>query len=84
VHCVCEPLPPGDLADHAELFTYWADVIEPVVVAKGKTPCWWNDRYDTLTTAPNKAPLPSTKPIVENWLRSGDNGLTPYVASPPF
>eukprot|EP00035_Acanthoeca_spectabilis_P010722 m.189571 g.189571 ORF g.189571 m.189571 type:complete len:649 (+) comp15111_c0_seq4:125-2071(+) len=71
--------PTGNLADHAELFTYFADQVEPVLVAAGKRPAWWNDRYDTLTTKPNSAPLPSTKPIIENWLRSGPDGLTPYL-----
>ena len=36
-------------------------------------------RYDTATTEPDHAPLPATAPIVENWLRSGPDGLTPYL-----
>ena len=40
-----------------------------------------NDRFDAETTAPDVAPAPtgSTPPIVENWLRSGSDGLTAYI-----
>ena len=68
-----------NLSDHAKMFTHFAEEVEPLVVKKGKTPGWWNDRYDTVTTKPDSAPLPETKPVVENWLRSGPAGLTPYI-----
>ena len=68
-----------NLSDHAALFRYFADQVEPVLSAAGKTPTWWNDRYDTATDRPDHAPLPDSKPVVENWLHSGSAGLTPYL-----
>ena len=69
-----------DLRDHAALFTYFADHVEPLLAAHNKTAAWWNDRYDTMTDRPDHAsPPPRSRPIVENWLRSGPAALTPYL-----
>jgi hypothetical protein len=68
-----------NLSDHAAIFSYFASQVEPLLTRRGRTPAWWNDRFDTLTTRPDSAPLPSSHPIVENWLRSGPSGLTPYL-----
>ena len=120
------------MMDHAAIFQYFAQSIEPAVLASGKIPTWyglsctgfflllsfffllklvpffekknetffsvlkyvqfsivlfhlfhptnrWNDRYDIETKTPNNAPVPKSKPIVENWLRRGEDGLTPYI-----
>ena len=47
--------PDNNLMDHAAIFRYFAEQIEPAILAAGKTPAWWNDRYDTMTDRPDHA-----------------------------
>ena len=73
--------PTMNLSHHAALFDYFASAVELMLAVSNKTPAWWNDRFDTLTAPPDHAVLPKTRPIVENWLRSGPAALTPYLRS---
>ena len=40
----------GVLWGPGALFGYFADAVEPLLASHGKTPAWWNDRYDAATT----------------------------------
>jgi hypothetical protein len=37
-------VPSKNLANHANIFPYFAEQVEPVVTTAKKTPAWWNDR----------------------------------------
>jgi N-acetyl-beta-hexosaminidase len=74
--------PPGgqNVSDgHAQIFQWFAEQVEEFVTSAGRTPSWWNDRYDVQTDRTDHALPPASRPIVENWLRHGDQGLTPYL-----
>lgn len=82
VRAWAESQPSGkhNLSDgHAAIHAYFADAAEEALEGTGKTAGWWNDRYDALTDRPDHAPPPATRPVIENWMRSGPAGLTPYL-----
>jgi hypothetical protein len=41
-------VPSKNLADHANIFQYFAEQVEAVVTTAKKTPAWWNDRQAHL------------------------------------